>query len=150
MASRYNLIDHNTTIATTTPTKQNATQTPAMDGLLSQAGIVVPDGVQESLVHAAGFFLDLNAGDADRFGIGEQLLSELDNGDDVGAGGLGDVGRNPLLQKVGAAGARPGLSGATLLGSADELPPRQNDVRTLPERSGNAAARVTNDAAIIC
>ena len=70
MASRYNLIDHNTTSATTPPTKQNATQTPAMDGSLSQAGIVVHDGVQESLVHTAGFFLDLNAADADRFGVG--------------------------------------------------------------------------------
>jgi len=56
MASRYDLIDHNTTSATTTPTKQNATRTPAIrHRRFKTAGGLFDDQGRHSCVHARPF-----------------------------------------------------------------------------------------------
>jgi hypothetical protein len=44
---------------------------------------------------------------ADRFGVGQQLLRQFGNGDDVGADRFGDLGRNPLVKEVGGTLNRP-------------------------------------------
>jgi hypothetical protein len=64
---------------------------------------------------AAGIFLDLGAVDADRLGIGKELMREFAHRDDFGAGGIGQIVRNPLVQEVGAARAHEGKSPQSLV-----------------------------------
>ena len=65
------------------------------------------DCIQDRVIGAACFFLDLDAADTERSRIGEQFLREFGDGDDVRSDGVGDVVGNPLVQDVGAACAHP-------------------------------------------
>ncbi|WP_446669878.1 hypothetical protein [Mesorhizobium caraganae] len=104
----YNLIDHITTSATTMPTRQYATQTLVLQGmaLISQGGVVMLNRIEDSFIDASGFFLDLDTTYADRFRFSKKLVGQFAYRNDIGADGLGDVGRNPRVEEVGAAGAQ--------------------------------------------
>ncbi|WP_416859528.1 hypothetical protein [Mesorhizobium sp. M8A.F.Ca.ET.057.01.1.1] len=60
---------------------------------IRQARFVVHDRIKDRFVRAFGvfLFLDLRAADSDSLGVGEQLLGQFRNRDDVDHGRLGNV-----------------------------------------------------------
>jgi hypothetical protein len=74
--------------------------------LIRQGGVVMLNRVEDSFIDASGFFLDLDTAYADRFRFSKKPVGQFAYRNDISADGLGDVGRNPLVEEVGAAGAQ--------------------------------------------